>query len=139
MRHALGNRSVVNEYPIASGQTIAPGDLLTLNGSNEITKLIAANPQAILGVALSGTDAFYPFPTVGMVDIATGTTFYAMTGLTAPVAADKGKSFGISLNDGAYAVNKSETTTVSVRVMDIIPERNLYVVQFVEAARQVKL
>jgi hypothetical protein len=138
-QHPEGMRAEVMEYPLAAGQTVRPGSLVTLNAAGDATVLTAVDPTAILGVSLSTNEAgTIIYEATVLVALAKGNTYFAMRGSRAPTQDDVGDVYGIiQAADGEWQVDFADTLAPRVRIMEVHVDRGLCICQILEANRQI--
>lgn len=138
-QHPEGMRAEINEYPLNPGQTVRPGALITLDADGDATVLTAADPTAILGVALSSNEAGRViYENTVLVALAKGNTYFAMRGSRAPTQDDVGDVYGlIQAADGEWQVDFADAVATRVRIMEVHVDRGLCICQILEAHRQI--
>lgn len=134
-----GMRAEVMEYPLVAGQTVRPGFLVTLDAAGDATVLTAADPTAILGVALSSNEAGrIIYEATVLVALAKGNTYFAFRGSRAPTQDDVGDVYGLVQNAaGEWTVDFADAVATRVRIMEVHVDRGLCICQILEAHRQI--
>lgn len=123
-------------YAVFSGEDFVRGAPMTING-NAVDELDTADVTLIVGVAAAADASAFGYDMADSPTVITGrentvpvwianrsTVFYGQisTGATvvAPAASDVGVSYGVvRQSDGTWTVNRSDTTTVTVKVTKI--------------------
>ena len=136
-------------YAIASGESFDRGDLVRINGSDELTELTAVT-QTVKGVALEPvingaaqgpvTDSAaialvtYTNPDSGVIVY----TRFAVTDVnaTVPSTAHVGSKIAIALSGGEWYIDISDTANQDVEVIAVDSTRNEFIVEFLAAAIQ---
>lgn len=133
-----GNRPATVRYTLKSSQTFKAGDLVDIDGNEDVLEVSGADPTPILGVAAEDAANVVESGYV-MVYVATSDTIFAMQGDNAPTADDVNQSYGvIEDGDGIYTVDGTETSNTRVYVVGVDTNRELYFVKFLDAHRVIK-
>lgn len=144
-RNLQGNRSYINDYPGPADPVAAPiavGDFVRLT-ADVIERVTGLDPTNILGIAKSHNGGAAREeaidPTRILVEHLDDNNPLWMEGTRAPLATDKGKSYGF-LTDPAggthYALDLAETVNTRAYVVDVDLTRNAYFVIVLAAHRQ---
>lgn len=146
---AAGFGALVDSYTIASGEAFDAGDLVRLDGSNELTELTAVT-QSVLGVALepviSGA-AQGIITNKAMVERASRTnnnsnthkTRYYVTDVNSvtPVAATHvGVQCVVDLTTGNWTIDVSDTDNKDVEIVGVETVRSKFIVVFLDGVIQ---
>lgn len=144
-RNLQGNRSYINDYPGPADPDAAPiavGDFVRLT-ADVIERVAGLDPTNILGIAKSHNGSVAREeaidPTRILVEHVDDNNPLWMGGSRAPLATDKGKSYGLILDpDGGthYVVDAADVTATRVYVVDVDLTRNAWFVIVLAAHRQ---
>lgn len=133
-----GMRAEIALYPLAAAQTVLGGSLIRIDAAGIASVITTADPTPILGFAESENWAgSILYETSVLVALAKSNTYYAMRGDRAPTAADVGDLYGIALVSGEWKVDTTDVVNTRVRVMEVFVDRQLWIVQVMEAHRQI--
>ena len=137
-RTLSGNRAAVQGFTLKSNETFKAGDLVDLDGNEDVLEVSGADPTPILGMAAEDA-ANVARAGWCQVYLSNGDTVFAMQGDNDPTADDVNQEYGIIEDgDGIYTVDGTESGNKRVRVLDVDTNRNLYFVIFLDAHRVFK-
>lgn len=141
-RYLLGERAYINDYPGPAdpvANPIAVGDIVRLT-ANVIAKVTDADPTNLLGVAKSHNGSAARLEAVDdtriLVEHFTDDVAFWFEGSRAPLATDKGVSYGLVLSSGVWIVDLNDAVNTRVRVVDVDINRNAYFCVVLAAHRQ---
>jgi hypothetical protein len=134
-----GMRAEIMEYPLNAAQTVLPGSLIRLDADGDADVITTADPTPILGFAESeNTSGTIIYENTVLVALAKSNTYFLMRGTRAPTQDDVGDLYGIARNAaGEWQVDFTDAVNTRVRIMEVFVDRQLCVVQILEAHRQI--
>ena len=134
-RWPLFNRPNRNSYDLKPGETFEWGEFVW-EDSGKMAKVADVDPTPLFGMALEDAGSSI-FPNKVTVLKFTREVKLAMMGYRDPVTSDIGVEYGILKDkNGVWIVDTRDTTNTRVTVKDVILERNLFIVQVMQAHRQ---
>lgn len=152
-RIPAGGVPSVRAMAYTTGQTFKKGALLTIVAAGTVSEC-AADPTAVCGVSLQGAGtgpgynmADNPSNVTGrtqevsvcIADRMSEFTIRGVNGGTDPVTPLQthiGESYGVAKVGDDWVLDLAETSAKVFEIVDIIPEKNLFVVKFLEAVIQ---
>lgn len=145
-----GYGAITDSYTIASGENIDVGDLVRLDGSDELTELTSIT-QSVLGVAAEAVSSGAALGIVtlkALVERAsradddsgkTSKTRFATTDVnsTTPVASTHvGLKVALDLTAGAWTIDVSDEANQDVEIVAVDTVRGTYIVVFLDGVIQ---
>ena len=135
-RSPSASRWAPTRYPLASGETFNAGDVVELDGSEDVAEVSGADPTPLLGIAAEVAADVVEAGFV-MVYVFDGVNQMAIQGSSAPVKANINQVYGvIEDGDGIYTIDITDTTNTVFYVHDIDVNRELFFVTVLAADRQ---
>ena len=146
---SAGHGAIIDSFPIASGEAFDAGDLVRLDGSNELTELTVVT-QSVLGVAIEPVVAGAAsgvITNMAMVERASRTDNNSLTHKTrfhvtdvngvVPVAATHvGIQCVIDLTSGEWTIDVSDTNNTDVEIVAVDTLKVRFLVEFLDAVIQ---
>lgn len=119
-----GHRVPAMRFPLAASQTFVAGNLVVLDASGDVAEC-GADPTEILGMAAENAADVVESGYV-MVYVATDDAIFALQPSAGTITeAAIGEDYGVVLSDSVWMLDLTDTSNVSMFVVDIDISRNL--------------
>lgn len=126
----------VQEFDMASGETFIDGAIVLLDGSEEVAE-VAADPTAVLGIAIGDAANRTVNATQILVAMPSPGRTFLIAGDNAPLASDVGVEYGaVKDSDGIWTLDGTETTVKVFKVIDIDLDTLMYEVEIIDSIAQ---